>query len=67
MDDTAESISSKDADVVLSSGVGECFQGCGLTQGPVRPVRIEVVYVFGDGLLQLALVEDERAVQQFPS
>jgi hypothetical protein len=50
VDDAAESTSSKDADVVLSSG-GQCLQGCGLAQEPVRPVRIVVINVFGDGVL----------------
>jgi hypothetical protein len=51
VDDAAESISSKDADVVLMSRVWECFQGRGLGQGPVWAVGIMVIYVLGDGVL----------------
>jgi hypothetical protein len=51
VDGAAESVSSKDVDVVLSCGVGEWFQGWGLAQGPVRPVGVMVIYVFGDGVL----------------
>ena len=41
-DDAAELISSKDADVVLTSGLGQCLQGCGLAQGPVGCPQVAV-------------------------
>jgi hypothetical protein len=51
VDEVAQSISSKHADVVMFGGPGEWFQGCGLAQGPVRPVHIMVINVFGDGVV----------------
>ena len=64
VEEAAEPVTAGDLDVSAGMWVRERPQRCGLAEGAVRTVLVEVPLVFGQDRERVTLVEDEDPVQQ---
>ena len=67
VEEAAETVASADAQVRdggrVGDRLGERVQRSGIRYAPVRPVRVVVRFVLAEGVEQVGLVPDQRAVE----